>query len=191
MRFDPYVQAPLAGLENYTATSSTSQGKQKQPVAEDPMDMAAFERAFDAARQEMLELDAEAQRELQDKDAQLDSVTRELQEETNHLAAQELEKMKDRVAEMEAGTASLLKEQQLTDHRVPDPLTKEQQKEEENPEHPNDDELSQVAGQLLDSVSHETSDKFQSSVFLQLMRRLRDKEVRVEGEEFVEVSYTW
>lgn len=49
------------------------------------------------------------------------------------------------------------------------------------------DELSRTAAQLLDSVSHDQSDKFQQSNFLELMRRLRDKEVRVEGNEMVEV----
>lgn len=51
-----------------------------------------------------------------------------------------------------------------------------------------DEDLARTAGQLLQSVEHDTSEKFQSSVFLQLMRRLRDKEVTVEGENFVEVS---
>jgi hypothetical protein len=51
-----------------------------------------------------------------------------------------------------------------------------------------DEELARTAGHLLESVQHDTSEKFQSSVFLQLMRRLRDKEVTVEGENFVEVS---
>jgi hypothetical protein len=51
-----------------------------------------------------------------------------------------------------------------------------------------DEELARTAGHLLESVSHDTSQKFQESVFLQLMRRLRDKEVTVEGENFVEVS---
>lgn len=48
------------------------------------------------------------------------------------------------------------------------------------------DELARTAGQLLSSVQHETSDKFQNSQFLALMRKIRDGEVRVEGEEFKE-----
>lgn len=48
------------------------------------------------------------------------------------------------------------------------------------------DELSRTAGQLLNSVQHDTSDKFQNSQFLALMRKIRDGEVRVEGEEFKE-----
>ncbi|OJJ44819.1 hypothetical protein ASPZODRAFT_134964 [Penicilliopsis zonata CBS 506.65] len=50
------------------------------------------------------------------------------------------------------------------------------------------DELAKTAGQLLDSVSHDQSQKFRESNFLALMRRIRDREVHVEGEEFREVS---
>jgi hypothetical protein len=50
------------------------------------------------------------------------------------------------------------------------------------------DELARTAGQLLNSVSHDTSQKFRESNFLALMRRIRDREVQVEGDEFREVS---
>jgi hypothetical protein len=50
------------------------------------------------------------------------------------------------------------------------------------------DALAHTAGQLLDSVSHDTSEKFAQSSFLALMKRLRDGEVKVEGENFIEVS---
>lgn len=50
------------------------------------------------------------------------------------------------------------------------------------PQEENDD-LSKTAGQLLNSVSDNQSEKFQNSVFLQLMRQLRDKEVVVEGDK--------
>lgn len=50
------------------------------------------------------------------------------------------------------------------------------------------DELAKTAGQLLDSVSHEQSEKFKNSSFLALMRRIRDREVHIEGDEFREVS---
>lgn len=50
------------------------------------------------------------------------------------------------------------------------------------------DALAQTAGQLLDSVRHEQSEKFQQSNFLALMRRIRDREVEVNGDEFREVS---
>lgn len=50
------------------------------------------------------------------------------------------------------------------------------------------DALAQTAGHLLDSVRHDQSEKFQQSNFLALMRRIRDREVQVEGDEFREVS---
>jgi hypothetical protein len=50
------------------------------------------------------------------------------------------------------------------------------------------DELARAAGQLLSSVADETSTKFEQSQFLALMRRIRDREVEVQGEEFCETS---
>lgn len=50
------------------------------------------------------------------------------------------------------------------------------------------DELARTAGQLLDSVSHDQSEKFRQSNFLALMRRIRDREVQIEDDEFREVS---
>ncbi|PWY93818.1 peroxin-20 [Aspergillus sclerotioniger CBS 115572] len=50
------------------------------------------------------------------------------------------------------------------------------------------DELARTAGQLLDSVKHEQSQKFRESNFLALMRRIRDREVHIEGDEFRETS---
>ncbi|PQE19873.1 Peroxin 20 protein [Rutstroemia sp. NJR-2017a BVV2] len=50
------------------------------------------------------------------------------------------------------------------------------------------DALSRTAGQLLDSVRHDQSDKFQNSQFLQLMRQFRDREVVVEGDKLVDVG---
>lgn len=41
------------------------------------------------------------------------------------------------------------------------------------------DELARTAGQLLTLVQHDTSAKFQNSQFLDLMRRIRDREVEV------------
>ncbi|GAD95483.1 hypothetical protein NFIA_110040 [Paecilomyces variotii No. 5] len=50
------------------------------------------------------------------------------------------------------------------------------------------DALAKTAGQLLDSVSHDQSQKFKESNFLALMRRIRDREVHVEGDEFRETE---
>lgn len=50
------------------------------------------------------------------------------------------------------------------------------------------DELAKTAGLLLDNVKHDQSSKFQQSNFLSLMRQLRDKEVKVEGDAIVDVK---
>lgn len=50
------------------------------------------------------------------------------------------------------------------------------------------DDLSRTAGELIDALKNEHNDKFKQSNFLELMRQLRDKEVRVEGDQMVSVS---
>jgi hypothetical protein len=45
------------------------------------------------------------------------------------------------------------------------------------------DELARTAGQLLNLVQHDTSDKFQNSQFLELMRKIRDREVEVQDND--------
>lgn len=49
------------------------------------------------------------------------------------------------------------------------------------------DELAQTAADLLDKVSHDQSEKFQNSNFLDLMRKLKNREVQVEGDQMVAV----
>ena len=67
--------------------------------------------------------------------------------------------------------------------RIHDPMS-----ELERPEHEDPDALARTAGQLLDSVRTNQSDKFQNSEFLGLMRQLRDREVQVKGDNFVETN---
>ena len=59
-------------------------------------------------------------------------------------------------------------------------------KEQEVPD--DADELARTAGHLLENVKHDQSQKFKQSNFLSLMRQLRDREVRVEGDKLVDVS---
>ncbi|KAL1644726.1 hypothetical protein SLS58_004188 [Diplodia intermedia] len=80
-------------------------------------------------------------------------------------------------------------------NEVPQPLQQpiweqQQQQPQQNPLNNDDEELARTAGQLVDSVSHDTSQKFVQSRFLALMRQLRDHEVRVDGDKIVEVSET-
>lgn len=66
-----------------------------------------------------------------------------------------------------------------------EPVVEEKQKQHE-PFVKEGDDLARTAGALLDSVSEDTSTKFQNSNFLALMRKLRDREVVVEGDKMVE-----
>lgn len=66
----------------------------------------------------------------------------------------------------------------------------EPEKEEEKPRPNDEDEMAATAGRLLERVADNTSEKFQNSQFLELMRRLRDREVRVEEDKIVEVNAT-
>ncbi len=54
-----------------------------------------------------------------------------------------------------------------------------------------DDDLAQTAEEVLLTVSDNNSQKFQDSTFLALMRRLRDREVRVAGDKMVEVEVSF
>lgn len=48
------------------------------------------------------------------------------------------------------------------------------------------DELARTAKQLLENVEYDQSDKFRNSNFLKLMAKLRDREVTIEDDRFVE-----
>jgi len=66
----------------------------------------------------------------------------------------------------------------------------EQQQKSEEQSRIEQDQMAETAGRLLESVADNTSEKFQKSTFLELMRRLRDHEVRVEGDKMVETNGT-
>ncbi|KAL1791858.1 hypothetical protein ACET3X_009609 [Alternaria dauci] len=64
----------------------------------------------------------------------------------------------------------------------------EEEQKQEQPRKNDDDEMAATAGRLLERVADNTSEKFQNSQFLGLMRRLRDREVRVQEDKIVEVD---
>ncbi|CAO2650534.1 Nn.00g018260.m01.CDS01 [Neocucurbitaria sp. VM-36] len=67
-------------------------------------------------------------------------------------------------------------------------VEQEPEQKEEQPQMNDDDEMAATAGRLLERVADNTSEKFQNSQFLELMRRLRDREVRVQEDKIVEVN---
>lgn len=150
-----------------TMPSSIAQQKQPERQAEDLYDEAAFERAFDAAGLKMQEF-----HKLQDeRDTQLDQDLYRTKDAGEKLKSPEQEAWFDR---SRIGSDRILDEAQ----------ERQSQHKEEN----DADELARTAGQLLENVKGDQSRKFQESSFLTLMRQLRDKEVRVEGDKLVDVS---
>ena len=136
--------------------------QQKQPVrqVEDGFDEAAFERAFEAARSEI------QQSEKQD-------------------VQQDVSLNQNLHAGLSPETEGWIDYDRIGSDRI---LDEAEERKDEHSEHDEADELARTAGQLLENVKGEQSQKFQESNFLSLMRQLRDKEVRVDGDKLVDVS---
>jgi hypothetical protein len=197
--------------------SSIAQGKQVAVEKQDAQwDAQAFAAAFDAAIQdaqaeesgltdEMLAREIAREIEMETEEIEFliqrkeveQTESRQARQETNHLSALDLSQgfldIDEEFASAEHSD-QMHSDSFLDDHLgIHEPihdLPREVQADTKDSLAPPtvDEELARTAGHLLESVSHDTSQKFQESVFLQLMRRLRDKEVTVEGENFVEVS---
>ena len=130
----------------------------------DLIDDSAFERAFDAAHSRIQQLDDHMQQEIV-------KVAADVRMEVPW--------------EDELNAAVMTDLNRVGSDRILDKTFDEMQANEGV----NDaDELARTAGQLLDNLKHDQSQKFQESNFLSLMRQLRDREVRVEGDKLVEVS---
>lgn len=70
-----------------------------------------------------------------------------------------------------------------------DNIPKANENESEKSETDKRDELARTAGELLDKLKDNQSKKIQQSTFIGLMRQLRDREVVLQGNEFVKVRY--
>ncbi|KAF4549535.1 Hypothetical protein D9617_21g097560 [Elsinoe fawcettii] len=107
---------------------------------------------------------------------------------TAYRAAFEPEMVEQR-EQMEQHDQELLDQMQMEEaiQTLPDQALQEEQQEDPL-QHDENDDLARTAGELLDKVRDNQSTKFQNSTFLDLMRRLRDREVRVEGDKMVETN---
>ena len=65
-------------------------------------------------------------------------------------------------------------------------LAQEQEQASDQKQREEDDALAATAQELLEKVENNTTDKFRNSQFLGLMRKLRDREMKVEGDRMVE-----
>jgi len=147
--------------------SPIAQQKQPERQAEHVYDEAAFERAFNAAG-----LSLEQTQHRQDpRDTQLD---------------QDLYRSKDALKDLGGlETENWLDHGRIGADRI---LDEAQERRSQDRETGDADDLARTAGQLLENVKGDQSRKFQESNFLSLMRQLRDKEVRVEGDKLVDVG---
>lgn len=162
------------------------QNKGKAPVQAERFDEAAFAAAFDQAHNDLMA-----------------DVTDDVQEEEVPTAQElldELEADKFEAAVEEAATHILKEDGHDLDIAELHPMARahgpdiehettnalrEDQQDQIKPHH-DDDALAATAEELLEKVKHNQSDKFRNSQFLALMRRLKDREVRVEGDKMVE-----
>jgi hypothetical protein len=152
------LQAP-----NYTVTVGQGQQEQSQAQSVEAFDEEAFARAFDQAAQSELAMEQAAQQQSLGVDQDV---------------------LVNESAERLMGTDPLLETPRLGADLIHDPREGESaQQQQDDP-----DALARTAGQLLDSVKDNRSDKFQKSQFLELMRQLRDREVTVEGDKIVGVQ---
>jgi hypothetical protein len=160
---------------------------QEQPQSQmqvEPMyDEAGFADAFEQASQRAQEMVEEAVEEVSEMD-------QSLQREGSDLLHKDAIPMDH--SEFEHDFPSLMSVPGPTQIRIGSDAIPYQEQKTRTPDQDSRDadELARTAGQLLTSVQHDTSDKFQNSQFLALMRRIRDGEVKVQGEEFKETYGT-
>ena len=149
---------------NLSFSSGVQQGRPTQ-VLNDDFDDAALERAFDAVNQEL---------------GQPGEILQGEGIEYGQDSA--LSKSKTEDPMQIASIREALLDERIGSDTILDRTDEEEQRKNET------DELARTAGELLNSVKHDQSQKFRQSNFLALMRQLRDGVVQVEGDEIVDVS---
>ena len=144
--------------------ASGSRGKQKESRQDILIDDAAFERAFE-------EVQASSH------DTQMDQTTVHEEQVLNprvyadHVSGKAKEEM------VQPG------QYRLGSDRI---LDESLERGEEHNQVDEADELARTAGNLLENLKGDQSKKFQESNFLSLMRQLRDREVKVDGDRIVD-----
>ncbi|GAB7348664.1 hypothetical protein MBLNU459_g7028t1 [Dothideomycetes sp. NU459] len=127
---------------------------------------------------------------LNERDAQ-NTALRSSMATTRHAQASLAEQQAGQTEEAQARVETLLSEHfedMHHPHPQQDEMEQEQQQEQQEQSQREDDELAQTAAELLTKISDNTTVKFKNSAFLGLMRKLADREVRVEGDKMVETG---
>ena len=162
------------GYQTQRPLSSIAQQKQPEMQVEHAFDEAAFENAFEAARFEV------QQAELQE----IEQSFKVPRAETQQASQQDIISNQEVYGGLSAEREVWMNHDRIGADRISDEAEEDRTKENHNEA----DELARTAGQLLENVKNDQSQKFRESNFLSLMRQLRDKEVRVEGDKLVDVS---
>lgn len=158
------------------AYSPAMQSKGKEPVTEQ-FDEAAFERAFDMAKEDMMmETAPESTVEVDQVGRETEMAFAETSQESHQINRNDVQ---DNILE---SNLPLDTDQQI----LPEGMIREEQEEPKENTRNDDDALAATAQELLEKVENNQSDKFRNSQFLGLMRKLRDREVKVEGDKMVE-----
>lgn len=158
------------------AYSPAIQSKGKEPVTEQ-FDEAAFERAFDMAKEDMImESAPDASIEVDQVRQETEVASAETSQESHQINKNDFQ---DHILE---SNLPLDTDQQI----LPEGMIREEQEEPKENTRNDDDALAATAQELLEKVENNQSDKFRNSQFLGLMRKLRDREVKVEGDKMVE-----
>lgn len=187
------------------ASLQHDQGKGKEPVM-DNFDSAAFDRAFDQAWGDMLEGEGEvdfdglqhSKEYAQDTSGELVDAARAeglVGEQERYNTSLPLQEQKQQ-QNVHWNTANIpspelsrgMEDADMMEYQEMERLG--QQVDEEQAQKPgeDDDALAATAQELLEKVEHNKTDKFQNSRFLGLMRQLRDREVKVQGDQMVSQS---
>ncbi|KAF2722859.1 hypothetical protein K431DRAFT_283683 [Polychaeton citri CBS 116435] len=175
-------QSQVSQQPRFATDSTISKGKER---AAEQFDDEAFARAFDLAAENIPE-EAKMGGVPDEGIALQDAVQREQQLQQEQLENEEVDA---RVIE-EHENAVIERFREL-DRRL-DQMPHEEQQAEQKPQHSleDDDALAATAQELLQKVEHNQTDKFRNSQFLGLMRKLADREVKVEGDKMVETGNT-
>ena len=169
------------------------QSKGKEAAVEH-FDEAAFERAFDQARDDMM-VDVEPMESEKLPDMAVTAAEQEISvDQSSHEAMAAINAgqrplsgegivstdpealaLAERIDNLANGRMEQMQERAI------------QQEEEQGPQQQEDDDaLAATAHELLEKVEHNKTEKFRNSQFLSLMRKLRDREVKIEGDKMVE-----
>ncbi|KAL9625877.1 MAG: hypothetical protein Q9160_000198 [Pyrenula sp. 1 TL-2023] len=174
--------SPPMGHEHYHSqflNPGTQYGQIQQHLPDQTQAETLDEAAFEAAFAEVASADLRATSELQ----QLNPTTTRTSDSTAFQSASKPGPQTTTIFPKIGSDLIPPNEQHLT------PNTTENTQSQQDTQHEADadaDSLARTAGELLHSVKDDSSEKFQQSNFLALMRRLRDREVVVRGEDIVE-----